>query len=172
PHEGLREPRQTLNPAIRNLAKLSTAAINRIAIQTGLSLALACDFRVVAEEARLGSATLRFGLLPDEGGQYLLVQLMGVAKTMDFLMRKRIVSAQEALDLGLVHEVVPGDQLMERGLALARELAEGPQVAMRLLKTTVYNAAEMTWPQALDDIAAKTGISDHHADAREGVRAF
>ena len=72
--------------------------------------------------------------MPDEGGQYLLVQLIGVAKTMDFLMRKRIVSAEEALELGLVHEVVAPDQLMARTMALARELADGPQVAMRLLK--------------------------------------
>ena len=120
----------------------------------------------------MGSATLRFGLLPDEGGQYLLVQLMGVAKTMDFLMRKKIVSAEEALDLGLVHEVVESAELMERTMVLATELATGPQVSMRLLKRTIYNAAEMTWAHALDDIAAKTAISDHHPDAREGVAAF
>jgi 2-(1,2-epoxy-1,2-dihydrophenyl)acetyl-CoA isomerase len=91
---------------------------------------------------------------------------------MDFLMRKRIVSAQEALDLGLVHEVVEADQLMPRTMELAHELAAGPQVSMRLLKRTIYNAAEMTFAHALDDIAAKTAISDHHPDAREGVRAF
>ncbi|MBK9609864.1 enoyl-CoA hydratase/isomerase family protein [Candidatus Amarobacter glycogenicus] len=171
-YEGLRVHSQTVNSAIRNLDKLSIAAVNGIAIQTGLSLALSCDFRIAAKGARLGSATLRFGLLPDEGGQYLLVQLMGVAKTMDFLMRKKIVSAEEALDLGLVHEVVESAELMERTMVLATELATGPQVSMRLLKRTIYNAAEMTWAHALDDIAAKTAISDHHPDAREGVAAF
>ena len=95
-----------------------------------------------------------------------------VAKTMEFLMRKRIVRAEEALELGLVHEVVAPEQLMERTMALAQELAEGPQVSMRLLKRTIYNAAEMTFAHALDDIAAKTAISDHHADAAEGIRAF
>jgi len=95
-----------------------------------------------------------------------------VARTMDFLMRNRIVSADEALQLGLVHEVVAPEQLMERSLELARELAAGPQVAMRLLKRSVYNAAEMTFAHALDDIAAKTAVSDHHPDAREGIRAF
>jgi enoyl-CoA hydratase/carnithine racemase len=55
---------------------------------------------------------------------------------------------------------------------LARELAGGPQVAMRLLKRSVYNAAEQTFAHALDDIAAKTAISDHHPDAREGLAAF
>ncbi len=171
-YEGLRVLSQTANLAIRNLDKLSIAAINGIAIQTGLSLALACDFRIASTEARLGSATLRFGLLPDEGGQYLLVQHMGVARTMDFLMRKRIVTASEALDLGLVHEVVEPGDLMVRAMALARELADGPQVSMRLLKRTIYNAAEMTFAHALDDIAGKTAISDHHPDSREGVAAF
>jgi 2-(1,2-epoxy-1,2-dihydrophenyl)acetyl-CoA isomerase len=171
-YDGLRTLSQPINVAVRNLDKLSIAAINGFAIQTGLSLALACDFRVASTDARLGSATLRFGFLPDEGGQFLLVQLMGVAKTMDFLMRKRIVSAAEALELGLVHEVVEPGTLLDRALALARELADGPQVAMRLLKRSIYNAAEMTFAHALDDIASKTAISDHHPDAREGALAF
>ena len=171
-YEGLRAISQPLNVAIRQLDKISIAAINGVAIQTGLSLALACDFRIASTAARLGSATLRFGLLPDEGGQFLLVQMTGVARTLDFLMRKRIVGAEEAFELGLVHEVTSPETLMERSLALARELAAGPQVSMRLLKRTIYNAAEMTFAHALDDIAAKTAISDHHPDAREGVAAF
>lgn len=171
-YEGLRAISQPVNNAIRSLDKITIAAINGVAIQTGLSMALACDFRLASKDARLGSATLRFGLLPDEGGQYLLVQLMGVAKTMDFLMRKRIVSATEAFDLGLLHEVTEPDELLERAMSLARELANGPQVAMRMLKTTIYNASEMTWHQALDDIAAKTAVTDHHPDSREGVAAF
>jgi 2-(1,2-epoxy-1,2-dihydrophenyl)acetyl-CoA isomerase len=171
-YDGLRVHSQALNLAVRNCDKLSIAAINGVAIQTGFSLALACDFRLAARSARLGSATLRFGLLPDEGGQYLLVQAMGVARTMDFLMRRRIVSADEALALDLVHEVLPDEALEARAMALACELAEGPQVAMRLLKRSIYNAWELTQEQAFDEIAAKTAISDHHPDAREGVRAF
>ena len=97
---------------------------------------------------------------------------MGVARTMDFLMKKKIVEADEALALGLVSEVVDSDELEARTMELATEFANGPQVSMRLLKRSVYNAAEMNWEQSLDEIAAKTGISDHHPDAREGVRAF
>ena len=171
-YNGLRTISQQLNTAVRSLDKLTIAAINGVAIQTGFSLALSCDFRIAADTARMGSATLRFGLLPDEGGQYLLVQLLGVAKTLEFLMKKRIVTAEEALDLGLVNEVVPADELAGRALGWAEELANGPQVSMRLLKRSIYNAAEMNWPQALDEIAAKTAISDHHPDAREGVTAF
>ena len=171
-YNGLRTISQQLNTTIRNLDKLTIAAINGVAIQTGFSLALSCDFRLAADTARMGSATLRFGLLPDEGGQYLLVQTLGVSRTLEFLMKKRIVDAAEALELGLVNEVVPADQLGERAQAWAEELANGPQVSMRLLKRSVYNAAELGWSQALDEIAAKTAISDHHPDAREGVAAF
>ena len=171
-YNGLRTISQKVNTAIRSLDKLTIAAINGVAIQTGFSLALSCDFRLAAEGARMGSATLRFGLLPDEGGQYLLVQLLGVAKTVDFLMRKRIVTAEEAFELGLINQVVPKDDLETEAMSLATELANGPQVSMRLLKRSIYNAAELNWEQSLDEIAAKTAISDHHPDAGEGVRAF
>lgn len=171
-YNGLRTISQKLNSTVRSIDKLTICAINGVAIQTGFSLALSCDFRIAADSARMGSATLRFGLLPDEGGQYLLVQAMGVAKTMDFLMRKKIVSAAQAMDLGLVHEVVPAAELEQAAMSFASELAAGPQVSMRLLKRSVYNAAELSWEQSLDEIAAKTAVSDHHADAQEGVKAF
>ena len=171
-NEGLRTMSQALNLAVRNLDKLTVAAVNGIAIQTGLSLALSCDFRIASSEARLGSGTLRFGLQPDEGGHALVVQLIGLAKAMDFFMRNRIIGADEALALGLVHQVVAPDELMDRTMELAGELADGPQVAMRLLKKALYNAAEMPFVHALDDIAARTAISDHHPDAREGVASF
>ena len=142
-YDALRFISQKLNTTVRDLDKLCIAAVNGLALQSGFSLALACDFRIASRSARLGSATLRFGLLPDEGGQYLLVQLLGVARTMDFLMRKRIVEAGQALEMGLVHEVVDDDALDEHAMTLARELAEGPQVSMRLLKRSIYNAAEL-----------------------------
>jgi 2-(1,2-epoxy-1,2-dihydrophenyl)acetyl-CoA isomerase len=171
-YDGLRALSQPLNLAIRNLDKVSIAAINGVAIQTGFSLALSCDFRIASRDARMGSGTLRFGLLPDEGGHFLLVQLLGVGRAIDFLLRNRIVHADEALALGLVHEVVDAGELLPRTMELARELAHGPQVSMRLLKRAVYNAAEMSFAHALDDIATKTAISDHHPDAREGIAAF
>jgi len=171
-YDALRAISQAVNVAVRNLDKLTVAAINGFAIQTGFSFALACDFRIAARAARMGSATLRFALLPDEGGQWLLVQHLGVARTMEFLMRKRIVSADEALELGLVHQVTADDALAGAAMDLARELAEGPQVAMRLLKRSIYTAAESSFGHALDDIATKTAISDHHADAQAGGRSF
>ena len=171
-YNGLRTISQRVNTAIRSLDKLTIAAINGVAIQTGFSLALCCDFRLAARGARMGSAALRFGLLPDEGGQHLLVRLIGLARTLDFLMRRKIVDADEAQALGLVNEVVEPEALEQAAMDWASELANGPQVSMRLLKRSLYNAAELGWEQALDEIAAKTAISDHHPDAREGVTAF
>ncbi len=171
-YAGLRGVSQALTRAVRELDKPTVAALNGYAIQSGLSLALACDFRIASKQARLGSATLRFALLPDEGGHALLVQHLGLARALDFVMRRRIVDAEEAHRLGLVNELAPAGELDERAMALARELAEGPQAAMRLLKRALYNAAEQSFAQACDDIAARTAVSDHHADAREGVTAF
>lgn len=171
-YNGLRVLSQSLNTAVRDLDKLTIAAINGYAIQTGFSLALCCDFRIASDDAKIGSATLRFGLLPDEGGQWLLVQMLGAAKTMDFLMRKRIVTGAEAAELGLVHESVPATELEKATMALATELANGPQVAMRMLKRSIYAATELSWTQALEEIAARTAITDHLPDAREGMEAF
>ncbi|MCP4958454.1 MAG: hypothetical protein GY925_04195 [Actinomycetia bacterium] len=171
-YNGLRVLSQTVNTAVRNLDKLTIAAINGYAIQTGFSLALACDFRIAARGSKMGSATLRFGLLPDEGGQFLLVQHLGVAGAMDFLMRQRIVDADRALDLGLLHSVVEPDALLAEAHELAVELANGPQMAMRMLKRSIYLAAEQTWAHGLEDIASRTAVTDHLPDAREGVSAF
>ena len=168
----LRVYSQALNVAVRNLDKLTVAAIGGPAIQTGLSLALSCDFRIGSTAARLGSATLRFALLPDEGGHALLVQHLGLAKALEFCLRKRIVDADEALRLGLLNEVVEPDQLLAAALALATELAEGPQVAMRMLKRSLYVAADSSFAQALDDIAVRTAVTDHHPDARDGGASF
>ena len=128
-YNSLRTISQAVNTAVRRLDKLTVAAINGFAIQTGFSFALACDFRIAARSARMGSATLRFGLLPDEGGQWLLVQHLGVARATDFMMRKRIVDADTAHELGLVHEVVDDEELPAAAAELAAELADGPQVA-------------------------------------------
>jgi len=168
----LRMISQQLNRTLRDLDIVTIAAIEGPCVQSALSLALCCDFRIVSREARLGSATLRFGFQPDENGHYLLVQHIGLAKTLDFLLRKRFVSGEEAVQWGLATDVVPEGESMTRAVALAREMVEGPQSAMRLLKRAIYNAAEYSFDQAADDIATKTAISDLHPDTKEGVTAF
>jgi len=163
---------QAVNLAIRNLNKITIAAINGAAIQTGLSLALSCDLRLASTSAKLGSATLRFALLPDEGGHWLLVQHLGLSRALDFLLNKKIVSASDALAMGLVNEVCAPEDLLTRAMEMAHDLSDGPQTAMALLKRATYVAAQSTWEVAMADIAARTAIADHHPDAKEGIRAF
>jgi len=171
-YSSLRTISQGLTRAVRNMDKITIAALNGSAVQSGFSLALACDFRLTVPEAKLGSGTIRMGYMPDEGGHHLIVRMLGVARAKDFLLRGRLVGGREALELGLVNEVVEPDQLMRRALELASELAEGPQVALRLLKHAIDNADDFTFEQAGMDIATRTAISDHHPDAEEGWRAF
>jgi 2-(1,2-epoxy-1,2-dihydrophenyl)acetyl-CoA isomerase len=171
-YDSLRTTSQRLTQMVRGIDRVTVAAVNGVAIQSGLSLALACDLKIAARSARLGSATLRFGYLPDEGGHWLLVEHLGVARAMDFVLRQRIVSAEDALALGLLTEVVDDDALAARARALAEELANGPQVAMRMAKRSLYNAGSLGFDAACDDIATKTTLCDHHADAKEGRAAF
>ncbi|MGD9794480.1 MAG: enoyl-CoA hydratase/isomerase family protein, partial [Acidimicrobiia bacterium] len=171
-YDSLRNTSQRLIQMIRNVNRITIAAVNGFAIQSGLSIALACDFKVAARSAKLGSATLRFGYLPDEGGHWLLVEHLGMAKAMDFVLRKRIVTADEALQLGLLTEVVDDADLSGHARALAEELANGPQVAMRMAKRALYMAGGASFEAACDDIATKTTLCDHHPDAKEGKAAF
>lgn len=168
----LRAGSQRLTTALRDIDLITIAAINGICIQSAFTLALGCDFRIAARSAKIGSATLRFGFLPDENGHFLLVQHLGVARTLDFLMNNRMITGEEALDWGLVTEAVESEELEARAMEMAVKFANGPQTAMRLLKRAVYNAAESNFQQAADDIATKTAVSDHDPDAVEGVRAW
>ena len=171
-YEGLRWLSQSLNVALRSLDKLTIAAINGVAIQTGLSLALSCDFRIASKDARLGSGTLRFGLLPDEGGQFLLVQTIGLPKTLDFLMRSRIVGAEEALDVGLVHEVVEPAELMPRAMELAQQMAAKSPVALYYAKESTNRALHGDIGGNLVHEADLYSLMFSTDDAREGLRAF
>ena len=168
----LRFGSQKLTAALHETDIITIAAINGVCIQSALTLALCCDFRIASESARLGSGTLRFGFLPDENGHYALVRQIGVSKTLEFLFNNMIVGAREALDWGLVNEVVGDEALEARVMELATRYAQGPQVAMRMLKRAVYAAADMTFHQAAEDIALRTAISDHNPDASEGVSAW
>ncbi|MDB5714829.1 MAG: hypothetical protein JWO15_2226 [Sphingomonadales bacterium] len=168
----LRLVSQKLTSAVYDTDLITIAAINGVCIQSALSLALACDFRIASTKAKMGSGTLRFGFQPDENGHYLLVRQIGVARTLDFLINNRIVSGAEALDWQLVNEVVEPEDLEARAMAMATRIAEGPMVATRMLKRAVYRAYEEDFAGAADDIALRTAISDHHPDSAEGVSAW
>ena len=135
---------QELIRSILNLDKITIAALNgvgdpdRVVDRAGVRLPHRLD-RCTPRQR-----DLRFGFLPDEGGHWILLRHLGLARALEFLMRKQIVSAEEALDLGLVTEVVDPEQLMPRAIDLAEEMANGPQVAMRMLKRSLHNATGQT----------------------------
>jgi 2-(1,2-epoxy-1,2-dihydrophenyl)acetyl-CoA isomerase len=171
-YSALRTFSQEVTRSLRRLDKITIAAVEGVAVQSGLSLALACDLKVAATNAKLGSGTLRFGFLPDEGGHYLLLEHLGTARTLDFLLFKRFVDGVQAAAMGLVNEAVDPGTALRRALELAHEVASGPQVATRLLKRAVYLAAETDLETSLEDIALRAQIGDHHPDAQDGALAF
>lgn len=168
----MRENFHRLARSLQRLDKPTIAAINGPAVAGGLTLALCCDFRIASDQARLGDTALKFALLPDEGGAYLFPRFMGLDKALKMTLLSEVYDAKRALELGLVMEVVPHAELDRRANELARQLAEGPPLAMRLAKRMMYKQREMTFENALEDAALSVQITDPSEDAREGLRAF
>ena len=148
------------------------AAINGAAVAGGLTLALCCDFRIASDQARLGDTALKFGLLPDEGGAYYFPRVMGMDRALRMTLLAEVYDANRAMELGLVTEVVPHDQLDNRAGQLARQLAAGPPLAIRMAKRMMYKQREMTLANALEDAALSVMITNPSQDVREGIRAF
>jgi 2-(1,2-epoxy-1,2-dihydrophenyl)acetyl-CoA isomerase len=171
-YEALRVIGQPLLATLRDFDKPTIAAVNGLAVQSGLSVALGCDFRIASESATLMSGTLRFGLMPDDGGHHVLVRELGYTRAARFIMLNEVMTANEARAIGLLTQVTSADTLLAEALGLARQLADGPQVAMRMVKRALRSAEDAEFRRALDDIAIRTAVSDYHGDATEGRQAF
>ena len=173
--ESMLEMRENMHALIRFLYRFDKpviAAINGAAVAGGLTLALACDFRIAAESARLGDTSLKFALIPDEGGAYFFPRAMGMDRALKMSLLSEIYPAREALELGLVTEVVADAELMDRARALAQKLAEGPPIATRLTKRMMYKQRTMELDNALEDAAMATLVSNYTEDVKEGTAAF
>ncbi len=168
----MREGFHQLVLSLHRFDKPVIAAINGAAVAGGLTLALCCDFRIASDQARLGDTALKFALLCDEGGAYLFPRVMGLDRALKMTLLSEVYDAKTALELGLVTEVVPHDQLQARADELARRLAEGPPLAIRMAKRMMYKQREMTLENALEDAALAVMITNPSEDVREGTRAF
>jgi 2-(1,2-epoxy-1,2-dihydrophenyl)acetyl-CoA isomerase len=115
--------------AIRDLEKPVIASVNGVAAGAGMSLALAADFRVAGESATFIQAFVRIGLVPDAGSSYFLPRLVGTAKALELAMLGETIDSAEALRVGLVHRVVPDEDLSSATHDLAARLARGPRSA-------------------------------------------
>ena len=158
--------------AIRELQKPVIAAVNGAAAGAGLSFACACDIRIAADTATFIPAFINIGLIPDSGGTYFVTRLLGPARTFEWFITGRRLTAAEAHAWGLVSEVVEADALPERAAELAARLAAAPTRAIGMTKRLVDHA----WDAALDEQLAREAESQsaatHSEDFREGVNAF
>src|SRR5580658_8781449 len=120
--ESFLEMRENMHALIRFLYRFDKpviAAINGAAVAGGLTLALACDFRIAAESARLGDTSLKFGLIPDEGGAFFFPRFLPMDRALKMSLLSEIYPARKALELGLVTEVVPDSELTDAARKLA-----------------------------------------------------
>ena len=157
---------------IEEMSKPVIAAINGFALGGGLELALACDFRIAAEHAELGSPEIQLGLIPGWGGTQRLVRTVGLPKAKEMAMLGIRLKADEALKAGLVHKVVHFDKLREEVSALAKKLADGPPVAMKYVKYAVNYGSQVPLEIGLRLEAALMGLSFSTEDLKEGVEAL
>ena len=148
------------------------AAINGAAVGGGFTLSLTCDLRVASEEARFGAVFARVGLSPEYGSSYLLSRIVGITKASELVLTARIFDAREALEIGLVNDVVAPDNLMMRARDFAKQIAALPPVAIRMAKRTLRHGLESTLSQALDYEEMAETHCFSTLDHQEAVRSF
>ena len=157
---------------IRAMEKPVIAAVNGVAAGAGCSLAVGCDLRIAADTASFIQAFVSVGLVPDVGSTFMLPRLIGVSRAMDMAFTGRKVSAEEALRMGLVNQVVPGDKLQATVNELAQKLAALPTRAIGLTKRAINAAWNAELESQLDLEAVLQAEAAKTHDHREGVAAF
>jgi 2-(1,2-epoxy-1,2-dihydrophenyl)acetyl-CoA isomerase len=158
--------------AIRALEKPMIAAVNGAAAGAGLSLACACDLRIASDRAVFVPAFVNVGLVPDSGGTFFITRLLGPARAFEWLCSGRRLTAPEALEWGVVSELVEADALSSRAAELASELAVLPTRAIGMTKRLLDRAATSTLEDQLEWEAQLQTVATQSADFREGVAAF
>jgi 2-(1,2-epoxy-1,2-dihydrophenyl)acetyl-CoA isomerase len=164
--------RMEVSRILHELPKPTIAMINGPAAGAGLAFALACDLRIASASARLVTAFVKVGFSGDFGGSFFLTRLVGTAKARELYFTGRPVDAEEALSLGLVNRVVPDDQLGDATMELARSLAQGPQIALSLMKRNLNCAETSGLAELLDLEAANQVLTGRTEDHREAAKAF
>jgi len=165
----------TFNPIISKLRALEKPVIGQIngaAAGAGLGLALACDMRYAASGAKFRMAFSGIGLAPDSGTSFFLPRLVGYARAYELAITNQAITAEEALDLGLVNKVFPAEELPAAVRELAVRLAQRPTKAFGLTKRAMNKAYLLTLDEALDYEAHLQEIAGRTADHKEGVAAF
>lgn len=157
---------------IRTMPQPVIAAVNGPAAGAGMNIALAADIRIATEEATFGQNFSKVGLFPDFGGTYFLPQLVGPAKAAELFYTGEMIDAKTALDLGIVNRVVPTAQLETEVKLLAQKIAEGPPVAIRAVKKSLFGSEKKKLADALEHEVQEQIRCYLSEDCSEGIRAF
>lgn len=157
---------------LEEIDKPVIAKVHGVAFGAGLDMALMCDIRIVAESAKLSESYLNVGLVPGDGGTYFLPRLVGLDKALDLLWTRKILTAKEAEEIGMVTYVVPDDELDDFTEEYLQILVNGPQEAMRFTKRAVYQNRDMSLRASLDMISSSMGIVTELEDYQRGVEAI
>jgi 2-(1,2-epoxy-1,2-dihydrophenyl)acetyl-CoA isomerase len=168
----LRERYHPIIKGIRELPKPVIAAVNGPAVGIGCSLALACDLIWAGESAIFGLAFVNIGLVPDGGSTFLVPVAVGKARALEMALLGDPVSAEDALDWGLINRVVPDADLMDDARALARRVAKGPTRSYAQSKRALNNSLMKIMDEQLDLEAQIQGEMTQSADFVEGISAF
>ncbi|MEM7134720.1 MAG: enoyl-CoA hydratase-related protein [Chloroflexota bacterium] len=158
--------------AMERLDKPVICAINGAATGAGLDMALMCDLRFCSDQARLASTYAKVGLVPGDGGAFFLPRLIGLAKALELLWTGEWVSPEEAERMGLVNHSVPHDKLMPTVYEFARKLAEGPSVALRLIKRATYEGLRSDLTTHLDMMSSHYAVAAGTEDHKAAIASF
>jgi len=162
---------QQMIRSIRSSDAVYIAAINGPAVGAGMDLALACDLRVAAEDARLGQVWVRLGVIPGTGGAFLTQHLAGPTKAAELLLTGDLINAQEALEARLVNEVVAASDLMDAARALAARILRHPKAGVAANKRAMVAATDAAMEAALQHAAEVQGIRFTSDEFKAAVRA-
>ena len=157
---------------LHEMSKPVVAQIDGAAAGAGLSIALSCDLRVAGASAKITTAFAKVGLSGDYGGTYFLTQMLGSAKARELYLLSPVLTAQEALAVGMVTKVVPDAEVEEAARELAMSLAQGPTVTLGYIKTNINNAERLSLEACFDAEAMHHSRSGDTDDHKEAAKAF
>ncbi|WP_279213881.1 crotonase/enoyl-CoA hydratase family protein [Delftia acidovorans] len=170
--EEYRQGIQRIPRALNQLDVPVICAINGPAIGAGLDLTCMCDIRIASETATFAESFVRVGIVPGDGGAWLLPRAVGRAKAAEMAFTGEAIDAQQALACGLVSRVVPADQLLPTARALADKIAANPGAVMRMTKRLLREGEHSTLESLLELSAGYQALAHKTADHREAVMAF
>jgi enoyl-CoA hydratase/carnithine racemase len=163
---------QRIPLALYNLEVPTIAAVDGHAIGAGLDLACMCDIRYASTNAKFAESFIKVGIVPGDGGAWLLQRVVGVSRAMEMSFTGDMLDAEEALSVGLVSKVLPSEELVTAAQALAARIAANPPAAMRMTKRLIREAQHTRLDTLLEMSAAFQALAHETEDHREAVDAF